>query len=125
MSLCASSAVTNPRREAIARNPLATLAQPQEFVEYLTEDGIRLPPSFAHKKRDDDSSSDDSSDDDESPRVKGPKPDFPELRDALQAAVDDSDGCGVCPKFSWSTPIDAAWVSPPPPCAPVDASSLF
>ncbi len=37
-------------------------------------------------------------------------PEFPELLAEIQAAIDDLGGC-VAPKFNWSAPHDAAWVS--------------
>lgn len=38
------------------------------------------------------------------------RPDFPELRAAIEAGIKELGGC-VAPKFSWSSPHDATWVT--------------
>ena len=38
------------------------------------------------------------------------RPDFPEVRAAIEAGIEELGGC-VAPKFSWSSPHDATWVT--------------
>jgi len=79
----------------------------EEFVQYLLEDGIRLPESVDRgaTSNDGDSSGwgDGGSDSDDNP------PSFPEIEGSIHAAITDLGGA-VLPKLNWSAPKDARWV---------------
>ncbi|KAG6365548.1 hypothetical protein INS49_007159 [Diaporthe citri] len=107
---------------------------PSEFIEYIREDGIILSsddPSAAADDDDDDweptsnafapprpdepeqvSDSDTEDDDQEStPSRLPPNQRFPELHQKIKDTIKELGG-EVAPKLNWSSPRDAAWISP-------------
>lgn len=101
-----------------------------EFIEYIREDGIILSsddPSAAADEDDDweptstafapprmnepeqDSDSDD--DEDSAPSRLPPNERFPELHQKIKDTIKELGG-EVAPKLNWSSPRDAAWISP-------------
>lgn len=105
---------------------------PPEFIEYIREDGIILssddpsaaaddddddwePTStaFAPPRPDDSEQDSDSEDDDQesSPSRLPPNQRFPELHQKIKDTIKELGG-EVAPKLNWSSPRDAAWISP-------------
>lgn len=105
---------------------------PPEFIEYIREDGIILSsddPSAAADDDDDDweptstalapprpddpEQDSDSEDDDQesSPSRLPPNQRFPELHQKIKDTIKELGG-EVAPKLNWSSPRDAAWISP-------------
>ncbi|KAL1875233.1 hypothetical protein Daus18300_003304 [Diaporthe australafricana] len=107
---------------------------PSEFIEYIREDGIILSsddPSAAADEDDDDDweptssafapprpdgpeqdSDSDSEDDQESGSSRlPPNQRFPELHQRIKDTIQELGG-EVAPKLNWSSPRDAAWISP-------------
>mmetsp|Transcript_25668 Transcript_25668/g.62886 ORF Transcript_25668/g.62886 Transcript_25668/m.62886 type:complete len:408 (-) Transcript_25668:66-1289(-) len=99
---------------------------PNEFRDYLTSDGVRLPLGATKlsscatneaKDNDDDGWSsdenDDENDDGENEETDASPPKqfhFPQLNDQITAAVEAMGGA-IIPKLNWSTPKDATWVN--------------
>jgi len=80
----------------------------EDFVQYLLEDGIRLPATVAGDAAasDDGNSSgwgEGGSDSDDN------CPTFPDIEAAIRTAIADLGGA-VLPKLNWSAPKDARWV---------------
>lgn len=107
-----------PKAEII--NPL-----PKEFIQYLEQDGIKLPEddnttSFYQKgiERDeeneysdwetDEEAADQGGDDDDDEIV--PLRDFPELHTLLKQKIQKLGA--ITPKLNWSAPKDATWILP-------------
>ncbi|KAG8161445.1 hypothetical protein KVR01_008432 [Diaporthe batatas] len=103
---------------------------PPEFIQYIREDGIILSsddPSAAADEDDDweptstafapprvdepEQDSDDDSDDDSAPSRLPPNERFPELHQKIKDTIKELGG-EVAPKLNWSSPRDAAWISP-------------
>lgn len=105
---------------------------PPEFIEYIREDGIILSsddPSAAADDDDDDweptsnafapprpdepEQDSDSEDDDQdsAPSRLPPNQRFPELHQKIKDTIEELGG-EVAPKLNWSSPRDAAWISP-------------
>lgn len=105
---------------------------PAEFIEYIREDGIILSsddPSAAADDDDDDweptsnafapprpeepEQDSDSEDDDEDSGASRLPPNqrFPELHQKIKDTISELGG-EVAPKLNWSSPRDAAWISP-------------
>lgn len=105
---------------------------PPEFIEYIREDGIILSsddPSAAADDDDDDweptsnafapprpdepEQDSDSEDDDQdsTPSRLPPNQRFPELHQKIKDTIQELGG-EVAPKLNWSSPRDAAWISP-------------
>lgn len=105
---------------------------PPEFIQYIREDGIILssddpsaaaddddddwePTSnaFAPPRSDEPEQDSDSEDDDEdsAPSRLPPNQRFPELHQKIQDTITELGG-EVAPKLNWSSPRDAAWISP-------------
>jgi hypothetical protein len=96
-----------------------------EFVEYIREDGITLADEDDEEDDDDvewegptttsrveelDSDSD-SDDEDDAPAPIPPNKRFPELHQAIMDRIEELGG-EVAPKLNWTSPKDAAWISP-------------
>ena len=81
----------------------------EDVVKYLMADGIHVPLS---RKADADAASDDSWGSGGDSEVQDPEEvfDFPELEQAVQAAISRLNG-QVLPKLNWSAPKDAQWMS--------------
>lgn len=105
---------------------------PPEFIEYIREDGIILssddpsaaaddddddwePTStaFAPPRHDEPEQDSDSEDDDQdsAPSRLPPNQRFPELHQKIKDTIAELGG-EVAPKLNWSSPRDAAWISP-------------
>lgn len=105
---------------------------PPEFIQYIREDGIILSsddPSAAADDDDDDweptsnafapprpdepEQDSDSEDDDQdsAPSRLPPNQRFPELHQKIKDTIAELGG-EVAPKLNWSSPRDAAWISP-------------
>lgn len=107
---------------------------PPEFIQYIREDGIILSsddPSAAADDDDDDweptsnafappradepeqdsDSEDDDDDQDSTPSRLPPNQRFPELHQKIKDTITELGG-EVAPKLNWSSPRDAAWISP-------------
>lgn len=106
---------------------------PPEFIQYIREDGIILSsddPSAAADDDDDDweptsnafappradepeqdSDSEDDDDQDSTPSRLPPNQRFPELHQKIKDTITELGG-EVAPKLNWSSPRDAAWISP-------------
>ena len=103
-----------------------------DFIEYIKEDGIVLadddddgdgddddddvewecgPTAAGPSRLRQDDDSDDSDSEDEAPERPPPNKRFPALH---QAIADNIAECGgaVAPKLNWTSPKDAAWISP-------------
>ncbi|PKI59017.1 hypothetical protein CRG98_020585 [Punica granatum] len=97
------------------------LQLPESFVEYLLDDfgPFVLPASVADEDAlpnrvrnpvdEDDFQVSEGSDEDESERF--PPPSFPDLELKVRESI-ESLGGAVFPKLNWSSPKDAAWISP-------------
>lgn len=95
---------------------------PNEFQEYLTSDGVRLPLGATklsscapNEAKDDDGWSsdenDDNDDDQNNDPITPPKQfHFPKLNDRISAAIEAMGGA-IIPKLNWSSPKDAIWVN--------------
>lgn len=101
-----------------------------EFIEYIREDGIILSSDDAHSAEDDDDweptsaaysrpSPEDAEEDSDSgedqaearaPRLP-PNERFPEIHQMIKDTIKELGG-EVAPKLNWSSPKDAAWISP-------------
>lgn len=103
-----------------------------EFIEYIKEDGIILssedgqsgeeddddndwePTSTAYARSTPEDADEDSDSEDEaearSPRLP-PNQRFPELHQTIKDTIKELGG-EVAPKLNWSSPKDAAWISP-------------
>ncbi|KAI8366069.1 D123-domain-containing protein [Radiomyces spectabilis] len=84
---------------------------PEAFLEYLDADGIFLPDEGqpqAATIEEIDSDNESTTFSDEEPTEK---PEFPEIESMIRQAVEEFDG-GVFPKLNWSSPRDAAWITP-------------
>ncbi|KAJ0116323.1 hypothetical protein J7T55_007301 [Diaporthe amygdali] len=104
---------------------------PAEFIEYIREDGIILSsddPSTADGDDDDDweptsnafapprpdepeQDSDSEDDEDAGPPRLPPDQRFPEVHQKIKDTIEELGG-QVAPKLNWSSPRDAAWISP-------------
>jgi hypothetical protein len=99
---------------------------PEEFVEYIREDGIILAddedPSQDEEEEEWHSSSatnptlrsaDEADDSDSEPETESLPPNkrFPELHQLIKDKIAKLGGA-VVPKLNWSAPKDAAWISP-------------
>ncbi|KAH8781152.1 cell division cycle protein [Diaporthe sp. PMI_573] len=105
---------------------------PPEFIEYIREDGIILAsddPSAAADDDDDDweptstafapprvdepeeDSESEDDDEDSAPSRLPPNQRFPELHQKIKDTIAELGG-EVAPKLNWSSPRDAAWISP-------------
>lgn len=104
-----------------------------EFIEYMREDGILLatddgqfpgdgddddwePTSTAYScPSSEEAQQDSDSDSDEEPEARAPRlpPNerFPEIHQAIKDTIKELGG-EVAPKLNWSSPKDAAWISP-------------
>lgn len=88
---------------------------PQEFIDYLNADSIFLP-SEGHAQaarfieQDDDEEAMIEDMDTDGNETENNAPSFPELEDAIRDAVVEYEGA-VFPKFNWSSPRDAAWIT--------------
>lgn len=105
----------------------------RDFVSYIREDGIILADDERGNSNDSDSDDDweptapssefpppprqpgdaddsDSEDDDDTPARLPPNKRFPELHNAINAAIKTLGGA-VAPKLNWSSPKDATWIS--------------
>jgi hypothetical protein len=102
-----------------------TIPIPEEFVEYLNEDGVILPkvpdgvsvnpfdPRYVRETKDDDWADEDYDDSDESDEEGGAaatKKSFPGFEAAILKAIEKLGG-KVFVKTNWSSPRDAVWVS--------------
>ncbi|KAI5919947.1 D123-domain-containing protein [Camillea tinctor] len=99
-----------------------------EFIQYIREDGIILADDDGAEPEDDewestapstsfrppieevDSESDSDEDEDEPPRLP-PNQRFPELHQMIKDKIAELGGA-VAPKLNWTSPKDAAWISP-------------
>ncbi|KAI1847827.1 hypothetical protein JX266_006322 [Neoarthrinium moseri] len=99
-----------------------------EFVEYIREDGITLADEDGDGEGDDDDDVEwegpttvsrvepeevdsDSESDDEAPAALPPNKRFPELHQLIQDKIAEVGG-EAAPKLNWTSPKDAAWISP-------------
>ncbi|CAJ1965257.1 unnamed protein product [Cylindrotheca closterium] len=124
-----STSLTKKKRKnvTIATIILQGDSLPNDFQDYLTSDGVRLPlgatklsscaPNESKDNDDDGWSSDendensDGDDNNENDETDAPKQfHFPELNEQITAAVEDMGGA-IIPKLNWSTPKDAGWVN--------------
>ena len=90
-------------------------ALPDEFIDFLHSDGIRLPegatqlsscaPNEQPQAEEEVDENDDDNDNDISRQFS-----FPQLNQDIAAAI-ESLGGDVIPKLNWSTPKDATWVN--------------
>ena len=96
--------------ESIVISPL-----PEEFIEYLRSDGVRLPDcatqvsSCMNDTNPDDAWEDDDCDDGEKETFS-----FPSLTEKVQTAINTLSGeghKGCMPKLNWSSPKDATWIN--------------
>ncbi|KAJ3333511.1 hypothetical protein HDU76_007277 [Blyttiomyces sp. JEL0837] len=93
---------------------------PENFIQYLNQDGIFLPlnsdgqpqPNWKPEIAEEDALSDSSNDADEDDEAGswGGIPSFPELQTAISDTISDLGG-SVFAKLNWSSPKDAAWMS--------------
>lgn len=102
---------------------------PKEFIDYLLEDGIVLPPdSFASKYSiDEEADSDtkyDDDDDDDDDENSDPSLKFKEFHAQVSRAI-NSLGGAVMPKLNWSAPMDALWISTTNSLKCVSASDIY
>ncbi|KAI1106923.1 D123-domain-containing protein [Jackrogersella minutella] len=96
-----------------------------EFIEYIREDGIILADDDEAEPEDDEwestpstfrppveevDSESDSDDEEEAPRLP-PNQRFPELHQIIKDKITELGGA-VAPKLNWTSPKDAAWISP-------------
>ncbi|KAI0598551.1 D123-domain-containing protein [Biscogniauxia sp. FL1348] len=99
-----------------------------EFIQYIREDGIILADDDGAEPEDDewestapstsfrpsveevDSESDSDEDEDEPPMLP-PNQRFPELHQLIKDKITELGGA-VAPKLNWTSPKDAAWISP-------------
>ncbi|KAH6661368.1 D123-domain-containing protein [Truncatella angustata] len=98
-----------------------------DFVEYIREDGITLADEDDEEEEDDDDVEwegpttvsrvepeeldSDSESEDEAPAALPPNKRFPELHQAIKDKIAELGG-EVAPKLNWTSPKDAAWISP-------------
>lgn len=101
-----------------------------EFIEYIREDGIILasdddqtgdddndwePTSTAYARPSPEDIEDDSEEDEDEPEARSPKlpPNqrFPDIHQTIKDTIKELGG-EVAPKLNWSSPKDAAWISP-------------
>lgn len=100
-----------------------------DFIEYIKEDGIVLADDDDEEDDDDDiewecgptaagpsrlrqeDDSDDSDSEDEAPERSPPNKRFPALHKAIADKIAECGGA-VAPKLNWTSPKDAAWISP-------------
>ncbi|KAK1743915.1 cell division cycle 123 family protein [Skeletonema marinoi] len=93
---------------------------PNEFIEYLLSDGVRLPRCAARvsscMKDDtadtngDDGWNDSDDNDDESSNEEVKQYNFPNLTSQIQIALENLGG-NCMPKLNWSSPKDATWMN--------------
>mmetsp|Transcript_17499 Transcript_17499/g.22689 ORF Transcript_17499/g.22689 Transcript_17499/m.22689 type:complete len:402 (+) Transcript_17499:129-1334(+) len=82
-------------------------------VEYLLADGVVLPKDYHVYGLGEGTLSDDEGsfkEDEESENNNGDQPEFPELLQQINSAIDALGG-EVFPKLNWSAPKDAAWIN--------------
>lgn len=114
-------------RTACIRSRIIKL--PPDFIEYIREDGIILssdgnasteddeddwePTSTAFSRPSPEESEEDSDSDETEPTPPRLPPDqrFPELHQTIKDTIKELGG-EVAPKLNWSSPKDAAWISP-------------
>ncbi|KAH7938251.1 hypothetical protein HPB49_021981 [Dermacentor silvarum] len=80
-----------------------------DFIKYLLSDGVVLPGKAPSSQKYDTDSEDEvdwSEADDDSTEI----PSFPELEEAVSAAIKRLGG-RVFPKLNWSSPKDATWIA--------------
>lgn len=102
-----------------------------EFIEYIREDGIILasddgqsvgdedddwePTSTAYSRHSPEDAEEDSDSEEDEAEAKAPRlpPNerFPEIHQAIKDIIKELGG-QVAPKLNWSSPKDAAWISP-------------
>ena len=109
--------------------PSTVLPLTSDFVEYLKADGVAV--AWGEPDDDDDGWGDEevvggsaggaaalhgtasqslqSAEDDDEAEAQPPAPRFPELEQAVEAAISKHGGA-VLPKLNWSAPTDAAWM---------------
>ena len=109
--------------------PSTVLPLTSDFVEYLKADGVAV--AWGEPDDDDDGWGDEevvggsaggaaalygpasqsllAAEDDEEAEAQPPAPRFPELEQAVEAAISKHGGA-VLPKLNWSAPTDAAWM---------------
>lgn len=113
---------TNPlRRTKVTPRTIILDKVPDDFVDYLLEDGVRLPSgcktsNFLPASDPEQAvwSSDDEEDDHDEPvpveSVGPPSRSFPDLDRRIAAAIEELGGA-VMPKLNWSAPKDAVWMN--------------
>lgn len=86
---------------------------PREFIDYLLDDGFRLPGSpssdSSHGSRSNDRGVP-SSQSDSDPPAEMKHHSFPDLENEISGAISELGGF-VFPKLTWSSPKDAVWLS--------------
>mmetsp|Transcript_60623 Transcript_60623/g.195288 ORF Transcript_60623/g.195288 Transcript_60623/m.195288 type:complete len:330 (+) Transcript_60623:103-1092(+) len=84
------------------------ISLPEDFVQYLLADGVRVPVQ-ADAASSDDSQWGDGGSDSEGSQHGANDLCFPEVEEAVRLAIADLDG-SVLPKLNWSAPKDARWL---------------
>lgn len=100
---------------------------PREFLDYLLEDGIVLPPeAFPNKFNVDDEMDSDTKYEDEDEDDKGTDPSekFKEFHQQVEQTIQELGGA-VMPKLNWSAPRDAQWISTTSSLKCVSASDIY
>eukprot|EP00741_Cyanophora_paradoxa_P017265 tig00020961_g16676.t1 len=94
--------------------PTRIIELPEDFVEYLHEDGLVIPSSARDRRgptigeiEEGDTVYDDWSDEGD---PEADRPGFPELEARIREAIDELGG-SVLPKLNWSCPKDATWIA--------------
>lgn len=90
------------------------LEVPSAFMEYLDEDGIRVPSDgyeWANREDQDDDEEGEAGDikEDEEPEIN-PVEKFQDFHDQIEKTIAELNGA-VLPKLNWSSPKDAQWIS--------------
>lgn len=119
---------TSWRQQYLRLCPKARVIQPlpKEFIDYLLEDGIVLPPEAfpATYNIDDEADSDVKYDDEDDEGQPDPSLKFAGFHSKVAQTIADLGGA-VMPKLNWSAPKDALWISTTNTLKCVSASDVY